>query len=180
MQRNALQQHPRTSDNERSYDNRSKEAQSHQQSPGALQLETELARGVAARAATAGTSLASNETPVGGLRRHSREERRTLALPVLRKALALLKRDGWQTQVPLFDPASKRWTLVGAIRQCGDTLRAYYATQVVSEVLFDWNLPAWEAHPSRRFRDVCLALRRAIALAGRHVRRGGWLVSVPA
>lgn len=111
---------------------------------------------------------------------HSREQRKRLALPVLRAALALLKRDGWQTQVPLFDPASKRWSLVGAIRECGSTLPAFYATNVVSEVLFEWNLPAWETHPARRFRDVCLALRRAIALAGRHVRRGGWTVAVRA
>lgn len=170
----------RKSDNERSYDTRSKEAESHQASPSALQLDTALARGVAARAESPGAPRAPATPTMGAFGPHSREERRRLAFPVLRAALALLKRCGWQTQVPLFDPGSGRWSLVGAVRECGSTLHAYYATHVISEVLFDWNLPAWETHPARRFRDVCLALRRAIALAGRHVRRGGWNVAVRA
>ena len=108
---------------------------------------------------------------VGAFRRLEGEERRQAALPVLRSALEMV-REGW-CQGAMSD-GTGRVSLYGAVAT--GTLEAEYAREVLREVLREWDLVAWNDHPSRRKADVVQALLRAVARAGRHLRRGGWTV----
>lgn len=99
------------------------------------------------------------------------EERKQAALPVLRSALELV-REGWCQGAP--EDGTGRVSLYGALMK--GTIEAEYAREVLREVLREWDLVAWNDHPSRRKADVVRALLRAVARAGRHLRRGGWTV----
>lgn len=97
------------------------------------------------------------------------EARRQAALPTLRAALAAV-RTGW-CQGAMHD-GTGRVSLYGAVATGG--VEAEYAREVLRDVLREWDVVAWNDHPARRKAEVVTALQRAIALAGRHVARGGW------
>lgn len=64
------------------------------------------------------------------------------------------------------------------IQKAGDgRLECEYARRLLRTLLNEQNLPAWEAHPSRRRADVYRLLDAAIRRS--RCLRGGWLVSVP-
>jgi hypothetical protein len=50
-----------------------------------------------------------------------------------------------------------------------------YAKQQIRRVLFEINLPAWEAHPNRSRDDIHRVFRQAISKLTPH--RGGWRVA---
>jgi hypothetical protein len=97
------------------------------------------------------------------------EERKQAALPVLRCALADVQA-GWCQGA--MDDGTGRVSLYGAIAT--GRIESQYAREVLCEVLGEWNLIHWNDHPARRKAEVVQALRRAIARAGLHLRRGGW------
>jgi hypothetical protein len=101
------------------------------------------------------------------------EERRQAALPVLRGALADVQAGWCQGAV---EDGTGRLSLYGAV-QTG-RVETQYAVEVLREVLGEWNLIAWNDNPIRRKAEVVQALRRAIARAGLHLRRGGWTVGL--
>lgn len=68
----------------------------------------------------------------------------------------------------------RRGTLVDCISRAADPLDAEFARRVLRGVLWEQNLPEWEAHPMRRRSDVWRALNTAIRWCSR--RAGGWRV----
>lgn len=108
---------------------------------------------------------------VGTFSRLEGEARRQAALPVLRDALARV-RAGW-CQGAMTD-GTGRVSLYGAIAT--GTVEAEYAREVLREVSGEWDLIRWNDHPARRKAEVVALLMRAIARAGKHLRRGGWTV----
>jgi hypothetical protein len=107
-----------------------------------------------------------------GFQRLEGEARKQAALPVLQGALADVQA-GW-CQGAVGD-GTGRYSLYGAI-QTG-RIETQYAVELLRDVLGEWNLIAWNDHPARRKADVVHVLRRAIARAGLHLRRGGWRVA---
>lgn len=70
----------------------------------------------------------------------------------------------------------KRGTLCECLRLAAvDLLDAEFARRVLRGVLFESNLPAWEAHRSRRRADVWRVLKMAVRWCSRRV--GGWRVN---
>lgn len=68
----------------------------------------------------------------------------------------------------------------GTLLQCVDLaatemLDCEYVRRVLRGVLWEQNLPAWEAHPMRRRADVWRLLKIAIRWCSR--RTGGWYVA---
>lgn len=68
----------------------------------------------------------------------------------------------------------------GTLLQCVDAaatepLDPEYVRRVLRGVLWEQNLPAWEAHPMRRRSDIWRALRIAIRWCSR--RTGGWYIA---
>jgi trehalose utilization protein len=61
------------------------------------------------------------------------------------------------------------------VQAAPSVLHAEYARRVLRGVLWDLDLPGWEAHPTRRRADVWRALNTAIRWCSR--RAGGWSVS---
>jgi hypothetical protein len=100
------------------------------------------------------------------------EARRQAALPVLLGALADVEAGWCQGAV---EDGTGRLSLYGALAT--GRIESEYAREVVREVLKEWDLRAWNDHPARRKADVVQALRRAVARAGLHLRRGGWTVA---
>lgn len=68
--------------------------------------------------------------------------------------------------------------MVAAVRAAADGAAvAEYALHEMRKVLFEINLPAWEAHPARLRSDVHALFRRTIGRLTPH--RGGWNVRPP-
>lgn len=70
----------------------------------------------------------------------------------------------------------KRGTLLQCIDEASTLpLDPVYCRRVLRGVLWEQNLPAWEAHPMRRRADIWQVLKLAIRWCSR--RTGGWYIA---
>lgn len=107
---------------------------------------------------------------------------------VLRAAYALLRAKGWLpywvsdsdrfAAVKRGDSRADGLSLASAIQQAGQaSIHSYHARKTL-ERLTSGNLPAWEQHPFRVWREVEQLIFRGIEIAGGTAPRvGNWRVS---